>query len=124
MTAAMSGPLGATPTPALPHKGGGSAPGAKLSGRGVWEPFGSAPGLSESGLGRPLTHDVVARAGLLPAVADVSLDIAPGEIFVIMGLSGSGKSTLVRCLSRLVEPSAGSILFDGRDLLSVSEREL
>jgi glycine betaine/proline transport system ATP-binding protein len=41
-----------------------------------------------------------------------------------MGLSGSGKSTLVRCLSRLIEPSAGQILFDGRDLLTASEREL
>jgi glycine betaine/proline transport system ATP-binding protein len=41
-----------------------------------------------------------------------------------MGLSGSGKSTLVRCLSRLIEPTAGEILFDGRDLLAASEAEL
>jgi glycine betaine/proline transport system ATP-binding protein len=43
---------------------------------------------------------------------------------VIMGLSGSGKSTLVRCLSRLVEPTAGEIAFDGRDLLRASDTEL
>ena len=41
------------------------------------------------------------------ASADVSFDVHEGEIFVIMGLSGSGKSTMVRCLSRLVEPTAG-----------------
>ena len=41
-----------------------------------------------------------------------------------MGLSGSGKSTLVRCLSRLIEPSAGEVNFDGRNLLDVSPQEL
>ncbi len=54
------------------------------------------------------------------AVRDLSLEIGEGEIFVIMGLSGSGKSTLVRCLSRLVEPTAGEILYDGEDLLKAS----
>jgi glycine betaine/proline transport system ATP-binding protein len=54
----------------------------------------------------------------------VSLEIRAGEIFVIMGLSGSGKSTLVRCMSRLIEPTSGQILFDGRDLLSASESEM
>ena len=60
----------------------------------------------------------------IPAVVDATFDILGGEIFVIMGLSGSGKSTLVRCLSRLIEPSAGEILLDGYDLLKVSNREL
>ena len=41
-----------------------------------------------------------------------------------MGLSGSGKSTLVRCLSRLIEPTAGEVCFDGRDLLAASPAEL
>lgn len=63
-------------------------------------------------------------AGLISAVRDVSLDIHEGEIFIIMGLSGSGKSTVVRCLSRLIEPSAGEIIFDGRNLLEASEKEL
>ena len=54
----------------------------------------------------------------------MNVQIHQGEIFVIMGLSGSGKSTLVRCLSRLVEPTAGEIEFDGRDLLRASEEEL
>jgi glycine betaine/proline transport system ATP-binding protein len=50
--------------------------------------------------------------------------VARGEIFVIMGLSGSGKSTLVRCLARLIEPSAGEVMFAGRNLLDASPGEL
>ena len=44
---------------------------------------------------------------------DVSIDIKPGEVFVVMGLSGSGKSTLVRTLIRLIEPTAGKITITG-----------
>jgi glycine betaine/proline transport system ATP-binding protein len=64
------------------------------------------------------------RARLVGAVRDVSLDIRTGEIFIVMGLSGSGKSTLVRCLSRLIEPTAGELRLDGKDLLKASEAEL
>ena len=97
---------------------------AKLSCRSVWKLFGRDPGrLFRAHPGRPTNEDAKAL-GLIPAVADVNLDVAEGEIFVIMGLSGSGKSTLVRCLSRLIEPTAGEILFDGRDLLKASPREL
>ena len=64
------------------------------------------------------------RKNLVVGVNDVSLDIARGEVFVIMGLSGSGKSTLVRCMSRLTEPSAGAITFDGIDLLAASPSQL
>jgi glycine betaine/proline transport system ATP-binding protein len=96
----------------------------KLSCRRVWKLFGHDARSFLSRLGRQPTAADMQAAGLIPAVADVSLDIRAGEIFVIMGLSGSGKSTLVRCLSRLVEPTSGEILFDGRDLLRMSEREL
>ena len=58
------------------------------------------------------------------AASDVTFDVQAGEIFIIMGLSGSGKSTMVRCLSRLVEPTAGEVLLDGSDLLKASEDEL
>ncbi|MBT6273062.1 MAG: betaine/proline/choline family ABC transporter ATP-binding protein [Chromatiales bacterium] len=58
------------------------------------------------------------------AAAGINLDIAAGEFFVLMGLSGSGKSTLLRCLSRLTEPSAGSVKIEGQDLLRLSDREL
>jgi glycine betaine/proline transport system ATP-binding protein len=57
-------------------------------------------------------------------VRDASFEVFEGEIFVIMGLSGSGKSTLVRCMTRLIEPSAGEIYFESQDLMQVSDTEL
>ncbi|MGI9310785.1 MAG: quaternary amine ABC transporter ATP-binding protein [bacterium] len=71
-----------------------------------------------------IAPELLARDGVVAAVDDVSLSVERGEILVVMGLSGSGKSTLVRCLSRLVEPSAGAIEIEGADLLAMSEREL
>ena len=64
------------------------------------------------------------RTGCVAAVRDVSFEVAPGEVFVVMGLSGSGKSTLVRCLTRLVEPTAGRVLIEGRDVTRASDAEL
>lgn len=64
------------------------------------------------------------KDGYIAAVRDVSLEVHSGEILVVMGLSGSGKSTLVRCLSRLIEPTAGEVFFDGRDLLRATDSEL
>ncbi|HUS55410.1 MAG TPA: betaine/proline/choline family ABC transporter ATP-binding protein [Thermohalobaculum sp.] len=64
------------------------------------------------------------RAHLIAAVRGATLEVREGEIFIVMGLSGSGKSTLVRCLSRLIEPTAGELVFDGKDLLKASEAEL
>jgi len=57
-------------------------------------------------------------------VQDASLEIYKGEIFVIMGLSGSGKSTMVRMLNRLIEPTAGHVLIDGEDIVSMNDDEL
>src|SRR5699024_4739940 len=57
-------------------------------------------------------------------VSDANFDVYEGEIFVIMGLSGSGKSTMVRMFNRLIEPSAGSITINGRDITKMSRREL
>jgi glycine betaine/proline transport system ATP-binding protein len=83
---------------------------AKLVCRDVWKVFGAA----EKAFRRdaPPAH---------AAVRAVDLEVRTGEIFVIMGLSGSGKSTLVRCLSRLVEPTAGEILFNGENLLAADD---
>ena len=53
------------------------------------------------------------------ALNDVSLEIASGELFVLMGLSGSGKSTLVRHLNRLIEPTRGEVWIDGRNILQL-----
>ena len=54
----------------------------------------------------------------------MSIEVWPGEVFVVMGLSGSGKSTLVRTLIRLIEPTAGSIEIDGRDVMAAGRAEL
>jgi phosphonate transport system ATP-binding protein len=59
-----------------------------------------------------------------PVLRGISLEIAPNGITAIIGPSGTGKSTLIRCINRLVEPTAGEILFEGRDLARLSRREL
>ena len=58
------------------------------------------------------------------AVRDVTIHIAPGEIFGIIGYSGAGKSTLVRCINLLERPTAGTVTVDGQELTRMPEREL
>ncbi len=60
----------------------------------------------------------------LEALADVELDVSPGEFLVVIGLSGSGKSTLLRCLNRLIDPTTGTVEFAGSDVTRVRGREL
>ena len=67
---------------------------------------------------RPAPAELRERTGCTAAVRDVSFDVEKGEVFVVMGLSGSGKSTLVRCLTRLIEPTAGTFAVDGEDVLA------
>ena len=96
----------------------------KLACRNVWKVFGpNAVDWIGTRDGRASSSDL-AEAGLVGAVRHVDLEIRQGEIFIIMGLSGSGKSTLVRCMSRLVEPTFGTVEFEGKDLLKVSDAEL
>lgn len=98
-------------------------PAPKLVCRDVWKVFGS--GAEEFLAGNPAPPpERLAAAGLVGAVRAVDLEVFAGEIFVIMGLSGSGKSTLVRCLSRLVEPTSGDILFNGENLLGASDARM
>ena len=58
------------------------------------------------------------------ALQDVSVAVQPGEIFGIIGLSGAGKSTLVRCINLLEHPNEGAVLFHGKDLTNLKEKEL
>lgn len=68
--------------------------------------------------------EVYKKTGCTVGLWDINLEIPRGKIFVIIGLSGSGKSTLVRCFNRLNTPSSGRILFEGRDLAEMNQREL
>jgi len=97
---------------------------SKLVCRNVWKIFGARAREFLDGAGADTGLDALRRQGLVGAVRDVNLEVREGEIFVIMGLSGSGKSTLVRCLSRLVEPTAGEILFNGENLLAANDARM
>ncbi|MEZ5271941.1 MAG: ATP-binding cassette domain-containing protein [Ilumatobacteraceae bacterium] len=92
---------------------------------GLWKVFGhrgeAAVEMSRAGASRA---DVLAETGCTIGVRDVGFEVARGETFVVMGLSGSGKSTLVRCLSRLIEPTSGSVRIQGADLLAMNDADL
>ena len=60
----------------------------------------------------------------IQALCNVSLTVAKGDVYGIIGMSGAGKSTLIRCLSRLITPSSGKILFQGIDIGSLSGKDL
>lgn len=68
-----------------------------------------------------LTH---VYEGGVKALTDVNLTVQRGEFLVVIGLSGSGKSTLMRCINRLVQPTAGQVLLDGTDITAASPEEL
>lgn len=101
-----------------------------ISCKGIWQVYGANArqelkrALSETGDDAPAAAALLRQRGLVPAVWDVSFDVAEGEVFVIMGLSGSGKSTLVRVISRLLEGTAGSILVNGEDIRAASKKRL
>jgi glycine betaine/proline transport system ATP-binding protein len=92
---------------------------------GVWKIFGPKAdrivGTPDAELSR---RELREKTGCVAAVRDVTFDVYPGEVFVVMGLSGSGKSTLVRTLIRLIEPTAGRISIDGRDVTSAEASAL
>ncbi|MHA6908904.1 quaternary amine ABC transporter ATP-binding protein [Ralstonia pseudosolanacearum] len=75
----------------------------------------------KQGLGR---NEIFEQTGNMVAVNNVSLNVKAGEIFVIMGLSGSGKSTIVRLLNRLIEPTSGQVILEGRDIAPMGPEEL
>jgi len=98
---------------------------ATISVKGLWKIFGPAEhkiaGTPDADLpNAELRTKYLSTA----AVRDVSFEVQSGEIFVVMGLSGSGKSTLIRCLTRLIEPTLGEILFEGEDIRRCDENRL
>src|SRR5215475_1837982 len=94
--------------------------------KSVWKVFGknaaaALRGITERGLDKT---QVMQEFGCVVGVANVSLALAKGEVFCVMGLSGSGKSTLVRLFNRLIDPSLGKVLVHGRDIGAMSPKEL
>jgi glycine betaine/proline transport system ATP-binding protein len=103
-----------------------SAPEPAIAVKDLWKVFG--PKAEEVPRSPELCalsrRELLDRTGCTAAVRDVSFDVAPGEMFVVMGLSGSGKSTLVRLINRLIPPTAGIMEIEGRDVATMSQPEL
>ena len=97
---------------------------------GVWQVFGKnarqrlAVALERSGGDPGAAARMLRDEGLIPAVRNTSFEAHEGETFVIMGLSGSGKSTLIRCISHLIQGTAGAIRIEGEDILTASKSRL
>jgi glycine betaine/proline transport system ATP-binding protein len=91
----------------------------------LWKIFGPRAdkiiGTDQADLSR---KELQEKTGHVIGIRDVSFDVAPGEVFVVMGLSGSGKSTLVRLLTRLIEPTAGKVELYGEEITGMSESDL
>ena len=125
-THASPGTRAATDDPASERGAGGpTRGGSALSVEGLWKIFGPTAdkiiGTPDADLSRA---ELKEKTGCVIGVKDVSFDVAPGEVFVVMGLSGSGKSTLVRCLTRLIEPTAGQVRLADHDVTAASASEL
>jgi len=92
---------------------------------GLWKLFGPhaerVVGTPDADLPRAELRE---KTGLVAVVRDISIDVWPGEVFVVMGLSGSGKFTLIRTLIRLIEPTAGTMRIGGQDVTGADASEL
>ena len=92
---------------------------------GLWKVFGDQPErATDPEYATKSRSEIQDEMGLVVALRDVTFNVPPGEVFVVMGLSGSGKSTLVRCLTRLIEATQGRVLFDGDDILEYTPEQM
>ena len=97
----------------------------KITCSNIWKLFGPDEKRIIKNLDKNLSiKEVQEKTGHVVAVKDVSFSIQKGETFVVMGLSGSGKSTLVRCISRLIEPTSGTVKMDDIDVTKMSNSQL
>ncbi|WP_241721148.1 quaternary amine ABC transporter ATP-binding protein [Streptomyces lydicus] len=97
---------------------------ARLQAENLYKVFGRRPEDAVRRLEAGADRDELRAEGTTAAVIDASIEVDEGQIFVVMGLSGSGKSTLLRTLNGLLEPTSGTVRFDGQDLTSLSDKEL
>ncbi|MGG3766527.1 glycine betaine/L-proline ABC transporter ATP-binding protein [Priestia megaterium] len=97
----------------------------KLRVKNITKVFGKNPSKAIDLLQKGKTKkEILEETGMTIGVNQANFEIKSGEIFVIMGLSGSGKSTLVRMFNRLVEPTSGSLILDGADVVKMNKEEL
>ena len=103
-----------------------SGPDIRISVHNLWKLFGKDDKalLQEDWVKTASKAEIQEKTGHVVAIKDVSLEVAVGSVFVVMGLSGSGKSTLVRALNRLIEPSEGMIEVDGEDILQYDNDQI
>jgi len=92
----------------------------------VWKVFGNTSkdaldAIQNQGISKT---EALEKYNSVIGVSDVSFDVKQGEIFCVMGLSGSGKSTLVRHINRLLEPTSGKILINGKDVMELDREHL
>ena len=110
---------------ALSTDRGDEAPGPIIRVDSIWKVFGKNADRvfdpENAGKSKP---EIQSELGAVVGLNDVSFEVHKGQTFVIMGLSGSGKSTMVRCLIRLIEPTAGTIFIDGNEITAMNDREL
>lgn len=108
----------------LPRKKGGTLT-TKLAVESLYKVFGSEPAEAmrrvEAGQRKA---EIFEATGMTVGVANANFEVQEGEVFVVMGLSGSGKSTIVRMLNRLIEPTSGKVVIDGKDIVQMSQKEL
>lgn len=91
----------------------------------LYKIFGEEPEKALKLLNQGLDKDtILEKTGMTVGVQNASFTVQNGEIFVIMGLSGSGKSTLVRLLNRLIEPTAGTVTVDGKNVVEMDRDAL
>ena len=104
---------------------GPAIPGPIIKVDSVWKVFGkNADRVLDSENLNKTKAEIQSEMGAVVGLHDVSFEVQKGQTFVIMGLSGSGKSTMVRCLIRLIEPTAGSIVIDGNNVTAMTDKEL
>ncbi|MFP4516494.1 MAG: glycine betaine/L-proline ABC transporter ATP-binding protein, partial [Desulfovibrionales bacterium] len=97
----------------------------KIQVRNLSKIFGSHPERGIALLEKGYSKDQIMKETRLGVGVDrATFSVEQGEIVVVMGLSGSGKSTLVRCINRLIEPTAGQIIVDGQDITALPPKEL
>ncbi|MFI1971004.1 quaternary amine ABC transporter ATP-binding protein [Streptomyces cinnamoneus] len=97
---------------------------SRLKAEHLYKVFGRRPEAAVQRLKDGADRDELRADGTTAAVIDASFEVEAGQIFVVMGLSGSGKSTLLRMLNGLSDPTAGRVLYDGRDLTALTPAEL